>query len=70
VQPIALPTLNDQGAPAYDHHVAAAFAEPGVPAFACTPDRFPDLMSAAIRRRELTRWVSADESSALNRADI
>ncbi len=64
VQLIALLALSDQGAPAYDHNVAAAFAELGVPAFACTPDRFPDLMSAAIRRQDLTQWASAGEAAA------
>jgi VWA domain containing CoxE-like protein. len=61
VQLIALLALNDLGAPAYDHTVAAALAELGVPAFACTPDRFPDLMSAAIRRQDLTQWAGAEQ---------
>lgn len=30
----------------------------GIPAFACTPDIFPDLMAAAIERRDLQTWVS------------
>jgi hypothetical protein len=32
---------------------AAALAALGVPAFACTPDLLPELMGAAIERREL-----------------
>jgi hypothetical protein len=28
-----------------------------VPAFACTPDAFPDLMAAAIERRDLTAFA-------------
>ena len=47
---IALLALSDDGAPSYDHQVAAALAELGVPAFACTPDSFGDLMAAAIER--------------------
>ena len=29
----------------------------GVPCFACTPDAFPDLLAAAIERRDLDRWA-------------
>jgi Mg-chelatase subunit ChlD len=53
---IVLLALNDDGAPAYNHDIAAALAAIGVPAFACTPDAFPDLMAAAIERRDLTAW--------------
>jgi Mg-chelatase subunit ChlD len=53
VQVIVLLALSDEGAPAYDHDNAAALAALGVPAFACTPDAFPDLMAAAIERRDL-----------------
>ena len=60
VQAIALLALNDDGAPAYDHNVAAAFAELGVPAFACTPNLFPDLMAAAINRRDIGQWAAAN----------
>jgi Mg-chelatase subunit ChlD len=56
VQVIALLALSDEGAPAYDRENAAALAGLGVPAFACTPDLFPDLMAAAIQRRDLKEW--------------
>jgi Mg-chelatase subunit ChlD len=54
---IALLALDDQGAPAYDHDNAAAFSALGIPAFACTPTLFPELMAAAIARRDLQEWV-------------
>jgi hypothetical protein len=38
--------------------VAALLAELGVPAFACTPDLFPDLMAAAIQRRDVGLWAA------------
>jgi len=57
VQVIALLALSDEGTPAYDHDNAAALAAMGVPAFACTPDAFPDLMAAAIERRDLKEWA-------------
>ncbi len=53
VQFIALLALSDEGAPAYDHAHAAALAALGAPAFACTPDAFPDIMAAAIEKRPL-----------------
>jgi len=59
VQGIALLALSDQGAPASDHHVASQFAALGIPSFACTPDQFPDLMAAAIKRENLNQWAAA-----------
>jgi Mg-chelatase subunit ChlD len=53
---IVLLALSDDGAPAYSHEIAAALASIGVPAFACTPDAFPDLMAAAIERRDISAW--------------
>jgi Mg-chelatase subunit ChlD len=54
---IALLALSDSGAPQYDRSNAAALAAIGVPAFACTPDRFGDLLAAAIERRDIPRWA-------------
>lgn len=59
VQVVTLLALSDSGAPAYDHDNAAALAALGVPAFACTPELFPDLMAAAIRGEDLARWSAA-----------
>jgi Mg-chelatase subunit ChlD len=59
VQVVALLALSDSGAPAYDHDTAAALSELGVPAFACTPELFPDLMAAATRGEDLTQWATA-----------
>lgn len=58
VQMMALLALSDEGAPAYDRALAARLAALGVPAFACTPDLFPDLMAAAIRKQDLTAWAA------------
>jgi Mg-chelatase subunit ChlD len=59
VQMVALLALNDDGAPSYDHTVAAAFASMGVPSFACTPDLFPELMAAAITKQDIAQWAAA-----------
>jgi Mg-chelatase subunit ChlD len=58
---IALLALSDSGAPSYDVGHAAALAAIGVPAFACTPDLFPDLMAAAIEGRDLGQWASSND---------
>ncbi|MFF8569977.1 VWA domain-containing protein [Streptomyces sp. NPDC015140] len=50
---VTLLALSDEGTPAYDREHAAALAALGAPAFACTPDRFPEVMAAAIERRPL-----------------
>ena len=58
---IALLALNDDGAPSYDHAVAAALAGLGIPAFACTPDLFPELMAAAINRQDIAQWAAGHD---------
>jgi Mg-chelatase subunit ChlD len=55
---VCLLALSDDGAPAYDHENAQALAALGIPAFACTPDLFPELMSAAIQRQDLALWAA------------
>ena len=58
VQFIVLLALNDDGAPYYDKNHAEYLASLGVPAFACTPDHFPDLMAAALNKQDLSLWVA------------
>lgn len=58
---IALLALSDSGRPSFDADHAAALAGVGVPAFACTPDQFPDLMATAIERRDITAWAAAND---------
>ncbi len=64
VQVIALLALSDEGAPFYDANHASKFAEMGIPTFACTPDQFPELMAAAIERRDIQQWLSQQSASA------
>lgn len=54
---IALLALSDEGRPAYDARHAAAFAAMDIPVFACTLDKFPELMAAALSKRDLTLWA-------------
>ncbi|MFF0623125.1 VWA domain-containing protein [Streptomyces sp. NPDC004296] len=53
VQFVTLLALSDEGAPAYDREHAAALAALGAPAFACTPELFPEVMAAALEKRPL-----------------
>jgi Mg-chelatase subunit ChlD len=58
VMVVCLLALSDEGAPAYDATLAAKLTELGAASFAATPDAFPDLMAAAIERRDLHRWAT------------
>jgi Mg-chelatase subunit ChlD len=55
---IALLALSDQGKPSFDKNIATQFANMDIPSFACTPDRFPDLMAAAIQKKDLSQFSS------------
>jgi VWA domain containing CoxE-like protein len=61
VNVIALLALTDTGRPGYDPKNAEAFAALGVPVFACTPDQFPGLMAAALRREDIAAWAAAQD---------
>lgn len=53
--------LDDHGAPSYDRHHAVRFAQMGIPCFACTPDKFPDLMAAAIKKQDVSAWAARQD---------
>ena len=61
VRVISLLALSDSGAPAYDHELAAALVELGVPSFACTPDAFPELLAVAIGRGDVAQWAAQQQ---------
>lgn len=56
---VVLLALSDSGAPSYDSEHAAALAALGVPAFACTPDEFPDLLAVALARGDVGLWAAS-----------
>ena len=64
VQVIALLALSDGGAPSFDRENAAALAAMGVPAFAATPDLFPELLAVALRRGDVDGWVQRNVAAA------
>src|SRR4051794_34211561 len=61
VRLIVLLALSDDGAPAYDHALAAALAGLGAPVFACTPDQFPEMLATALAGRDVAAWASDND---------
>lgn len=57
---VVLLALSDAGAPSFDSEHAAALAALGVPAFACTPDQFPDLLAVALSRGDVGLWAARE----------
>lgn len=65
VNVITLLALCDDGKPSYDSALAADFAAIGSPVFACTPDQFPDLMAAALKREDILGWAAENDIKAV-----
>jgi Mg-chelatase subunit ChlD len=61
VQVVVLLALSDDGAPVFDQQNAAALADLGVPAFACTPDAFPELLAVAIDGGDVAAWAHRNQ---------
>ena len=60
IQFIVLLALSDEGKPAYDRALAAKLVALGAPCFACTPNQFPGLMAAAIKREDIGIWAAKE----------
>ena len=58
VRAMCLLALSDNGAPSYDESLARKLAAFGIPCFACTPQRLPDLVEGALRGADLTRLAT------------
>ncbi|MBS4099709.1 VWA domain-containing protein [Tsukamurella paurometabola] len=69
VQVVVLLALSDEGAPSFDRDIAAALAGMGIPAFACTPDAFPDLLAVALSRGDIVGWADRTELSKRGMGD-
>lgn len=66
VNVITLLALANDGAPWYDTQMAGNFTALGSPAFACTPDKFSDLMAAALERKDLHSFASENDFPVVN----
>ena len=64
VRVVALLALSDEGAPSFDASNAAALAALGIPAFACTPDAFPELLALAIDGGDIEAWAHRNAQAA------
>ena len=58
VQFITLLALSNECSPFYDNALAGRLSALGVPCFACTPDIFPGMMAAAIRKEDVALWAA------------
>lgn len=61
VQVISLLALDDRGRPSMMQALPRSSPGMGIPAFACTPDLFPELMAAAINRQAIGQWAAQQE---------
>ena len=69
VNVIVLLALSDAGRPAYHPDLSARVAALGAPVFACTPNQFPDLMAAALRRQDLRAWAAQQDIKLVRAAE-
>lgn len=53
VRAICLLALNDSGTPCFDEGLARKLASMGIPCFACTPQKLPELLEGALRGGDL-----------------
>jgi hypothetical protein len=58
IQFICLLALDDDGIPAYDKMMAEKLSALQIPVFGCSPDIFPELMAAAIRKEDISKFLS------------
>jgi hypothetical protein len=69
VNVVVLLALTDQGRPGYDPKMAGSVASLGIPVFACTPDLFPDMMAAALRRDDVGAWAAGADIKLVRAED-
>jgi len=56
VKVITLLALSDSGKPDYDVNLAKEISKLGIACFACTPDRLPDMVAAALKGQDLMQF--------------
>ena len=62
--------LTDQGRPGYDPNMAGLVAGLGIPVFTCTPDIFPDMMAAALRRDDIATWAAGADIKVIRANEV
>ncbi|MDL2303178.1 VWA domain-containing protein [Dysgonomonas sp. OttesenSCG-928-D17] len=61
VKVITLLALSDSGKPDYDVNLGKEISKLGIACFACTPDRLPDLVAAALKGQDLQQFGQKDK---------
>ena len=54
VNVVVLLAISDSGAPSYDSQLAQRVAELDIPCFACPPEKLPELLEQALKRRKIS----------------
>ncbi len=54
---IVLLAISDRGTPCYDENLAEKIGGMDIPCFACPPERLPELLEAALKKRPLTTFM-------------
>ncbi|WP_454980138.1 VWA domain-containing protein [Capnocytophaga haemolytica] len=66
VKVMVLLALSDSGRPDYDEKLGKEIAKKGIACFACTPDRLPDLVAAALKGDDLNKFEGSDKGGEKN----
>lgn len=61
VKVITLLALSDSGRPDYDKDLGKEISKLGIACFACSPDKLPDLVAAAIKGQDLLKFEKKDD---------
>lgn len=59
VNVIVLLAISDSGKPMFDASIAEKIAAFDIPCFACPPEKLPEMLEAALKKRSLSGFVSA-----------
>jgi uncharacterized protein with von Willebrand factor type A (vWA) domain len=61
VKVITLLALSDSGRPDYDANLGKEISKLGIACFACSPDKLPELVEAALKGMDLTKFGQKDK---------
>ena len=61
VNVIVLLAISDSGKPMFDESIAEKIAAFDIPCFACPPEKLPEMLEAALKKRSLSGFVSAKQ---------
>ncbi len=64
IKPIGLLAISDGGTPEFNRHLAEKLQGLGMPCFGCTPDRLPDLLEAALKGHDLSRFTGEGKKTS------